>query len=236
MRYIGSKNRIAKHITPIMIAEADRLGVTTWVEPFVGGANMIDKIPNRFMRIGCDANAHTIAALTAIRDMVQLLPDVLTEEDYRSLRDTPADPLSSWLRFVASFGGKFENGYARGVDRNYVAESRRNALRQSPLLQGVSLRNARYEDCSSFKNCLIYCDPPYEGTTGYVTGSFDSEKFFKWCREIAKNNTVFVSEYSAPADFVCVWEGGVKTSFASTREKATHVAIERLYFVDPDNI
>ena len=222
-----------------MIAEADRLGVTTWVEPFVGGANMIDKIPNRFMRIGCDANAHTIAALTAIRDMVHLLPDVLTEEAYRSLRGTPADPLSSWLRFVAAFGGMFESGYARekGSDSStFVGYGKRNALKQSPLLQGVSLRHARYEDCSSFKNCLIYCDPPYAGTAGYVTGSFDSEKFFKWCREMAKNNTVFVSEYSAPADFVCVWEGEVKTSFASTRKKATHVAVERLYFVDPDNI
>ena len=37
MKYMGSKNRIAKAILPIMLQEADRRGITTWVEPFVGG-------------------------------------------------------------------------------------------------------------------------------------------------------------------------------------------------------
>ena len=57
MKYMGSKNRIAKHLIPIMIAEADKHGITTWVEPFVGGANLIDKVPTRFKRIGYDINA-----------------------------------------------------------------------------------------------------------------------------------------------------------------------------------
>ena len=34
MKYMGSKNRIAKHLITIMIAEADSKGITTWVEPF----------------------------------------------------------------------------------------------------------------------------------------------------------------------------------------------------------
>ena len=37
MKYMGSKNRIAKHILPIMIKEANEKGITTYVEPFVGG-------------------------------------------------------------------------------------------------------------------------------------------------------------------------------------------------------
>ena len=37
MKYMGSKNRIAKHLIPIMVAEADSKGITTWVEPFNGG-------------------------------------------------------------------------------------------------------------------------------------------------------------------------------------------------------
>ncbi len=34
MQYMGSKNKIAKHILPIMLAER---GDRVWVEPFVGG-------------------------------------------------------------------------------------------------------------------------------------------------------------------------------------------------------
>ena len=46
-----------------MLEEAEKHGITTWVEPFVGGGGMIDKVPDRFERIGYDLNPHTIAAL-----------------------------------------------------------------------------------------------------------------------------------------------------------------------------
>ena len=46
---MGSKNRIANEIIPIMKKER---GERTWVEPFVGGANIIDKVDGK--RIGND--------------------------------------------------------------------------------------------------------------------------------------------------------------------------------------
>ena len=49
MKYMGSKNRIAKEILPIMLKEREE---RTWVEPFVGGANIIDKVQGN--RIGND--------------------------------------------------------------------------------------------------------------------------------------------------------------------------------------
>ena len=45
---MGSKNRIAKHLLPIMLKEAEKHGITKWVEPFVGGGGMIDKVPDDF--------------------------------------------------------------------------------------------------------------------------------------------------------------------------------------------
>jgi DNA adenine methylase len=42
---MGSKNKIAKHILPIM--SNYRTNEMTWVEPFVGGANMIDKVEGK---------------------------------------------------------------------------------------------------------------------------------------------------------------------------------------------
>lgn len=55
MKYMGSKSRIAKEILPIMLKER---GERTWVEPFVGGANMIDKVEGK--RIGADLNYYLI--------------------------------------------------------------------------------------------------------------------------------------------------------------------------------
>ena len=62
------------------------------------------------------------------------------------------------------------------------------------------------------KNALIYCDPPYAGTTKYRFGSFDSNSFWQWCRDMSKKgNTVIVSEYNAPDDFNCIWSKETKT-------------------------
>lgn len=235
MKYMGSKNRIAKHLLPIMLAEAEKYSITTWIEPFVGGANMIDKVPERFKRIGYDLNDHVIHALIDIRDNVYILPDSISEIEYRSFYGNPAESISSLVRFGASFGGKFENGYARGKSadnspRNYWAETKRNAQKQSPKIQNVEFICDSYENLD-FENCLIYCDPPYQGTSGYKTGAFDHNKFFEWCRQQAKKNIVFVSEYNAPDDFIEVWRGEVKTNFASTRKKATHNAVEKLFRV-----
>lgn len=234
MKYMGSKRRIAKYILPIMLKEANKKGISTWVEPFVGGANLIDKVPNTFKRIGIDYNPHTIEALIAIRDFVNELPDAVSEDYYKSLKGSEPQPITSLIRFGASFGGKFEDGFARGKNnngttRNYWKETVNNAQKQSPLLQGIDFSKGSYDEYSHFENCLIYCDPPYEGTTSYKTGNFDHTKFWDWCRKMSEKNIVFISEYKAPDDFYCVWEGEIKTNFASQREEATHQAVERLF-------
>lgn len=232
MKYMGSKSRIAKHILPIMLDDAEKHGITTWIEPFVGGGNTIDKVPDRMRRIGIDCNPHTIAAMLAIRDMVDILPENVSEDEYRSIKGKPVDHISSWIRFVCSFGGKFESGYARGrTGTNYALDGKRNALKQSPKIQAVEFVCASYKDYNPV-NSLVYCDPPYQGTAKYKTDVFNHEEFFEWCRDTSKNgNLVYVSEYSAPEDFECVWQGEVKTGFASQRKSATHTAVEKLFKV-----
>lgn len=75
---------------------------------------------------------------------------------------------------------------------------------------------------------LVYCDPPYEGTTQY--GAFDSfnHKFF-WntMRMWSKNNTVIISEYKAPEDFECVLEIETKTGLRVAGKG--EIRVERLF-------
>ena len=193
---MGSKNRIAKYILPIMLAEAEKNNITNWVEPFVGGANMIDKVPESYTRIGYDLNEHTIAAMLGIRDFVDKFPESVSEDCYKSLKGTSIHPINSWIRFVTSFGGKLDNGYAResGSDEStFIGYGKRNALKQSPKIQSVEFICASYKDIK-VTNSLIYCDSPYQGTTGYKTGVFNHEEFFQWCRDMkSKGNIVFSS-------------------------------------------
>lgn len=57
--------------------------------------------------------------------------------------------------------------------------------------------------------------------------SIDHEKFWAWCRErVAEGHKVFVSEYNAPDDFVCVWERKLRVSVNPGIDKQ---AIEKLF-------
>ena len=163
------------------------------------------------------------------------MPDSVTEQEYNDMKGLPAASVTSWVRFVCAFAGVFESGWARqGNTQKYRStpnqEGYRNALKQQPLIQSVQFIHGCYQDLD-VTNALIYCDPPYANTAGYKTGDFDHDAFFEWCRKMAKQNLVFVSEYNAPDDFVQVWEGEQKTNFASSRKSATHNAVERLFMV-----
>lgn len=225
---MGSKNRIAKDILPIMLSE--RRQDQYWVEPFVGGANMIDKVEGN--RIGADINPYLIAALVAIRDYSSELPKnnkEFTEYDYKKLKKNDGYKYKGYAGFAFSYGGKWLGGWCRdgAGKRDYVEESYRNAIKQSPFLQGVSLIQSSYSDLIIPPNSLIYCDPPYAGTTKYKD-FFDHSSFWQWCRDkTAEGHMVFVSEYTAPDDFECIWEKEIVSSL--TKDTGSKKAIERLF-------
>ena len=44
MKYMGSKAKVARYIVPIIQEQIERSGYETYLEPFCGGCNVIDKI------------------------------------------------------------------------------------------------------------------------------------------------------------------------------------------------
>lgn len=169
MKYMGSKRRISKDIFQIIDFFAREYRLKTWFEPFVGGANMIEAVPESYTRVGSDSNPHVIAALLDIRDNPDILPEEISEFDYAQFKGLPAGSVVSWARFVCSFGGKFGAGFARAPGRNFAAEGKRSATKQSRKLQGVEFFLSDFSELRP-RGCVIYCDPPYSGVTGYSTG------------------------------------------------------------------
>lgn len=228
MKYMGSKNRIAKHILPIMLQHKKEH--QCWVEPFVGGGNIIDKVTGN--RIGADINPYVIEALVAIRDNVHDLPKTnleFTENDYVKLKTDDTYKYKGYAGFAFSYGGKWLGGWSRNkkVNRDYVAESYRNALKQSKNIQNVEFLTTSYDRLILPKTSFIYCDPPYKNTTKYKT-NFDYEAFWQWCRDKSKeNHTVYVSEYNAPEDFICVWQGQINSSL--TKNTGGKKGLEKLF-------
>lgn len=224
---MGSKNRIAKEILPIMLKDR---GSRTWVEPFVGGGNMIDKVDGR--RIGADINSYLIDALITIRDFSSNLPKnnrEFTEEDYKQLRKNDEYVYKGYAGFAFSYSGKWLGGWCRdGLGkRDYVRESYLNAVKQSPKLKGVELTSIRYSELNIPSHSLIYCDPPYQGTTEYKD-KFNHSLFWEWCRNKAKDgHIIFISEYNAPDDFECIWQKEIVSSL--TKDTGSKKSIEKLF-------
>jgi len=207
---MGSKNRIAKHLLPIMLAE--RKPEQCWVEPFVGGANMIDKVGGN--RIGNDSHEFLIALLVALRDGYTPPTDI-SKELYYVIKSKPQDypkELVGFVGFLCSFGGKWWGGYASNKKGdNYADRGSRVLTKQAKNFRAVSFRCGNYLDMEIPPNSLIYCDPPYANTCKYKD-DFNHDVFWDWCRKKTKSgHTVFISEYSAPNDFVCVKEIQHKT-------------------------
>lgn len=76
---------------------------------------------------------------------------------------------------------------------------------------------------------VLYCDPPYFGTSAsYPTPPFDHAEFWLWAAgAAAKGVEVLVSETSAPPGPAIAWE---KPWHVTTRRTvAAPVVIERLY-------
>lgn len=81
MKYMGSKARIAKEILPIILK--DRQPNQYYVEPFVGGCNIIDKVDG--LRIGNDINHYLIALFKALQNG-WIPPTLITEDYYNEIR------------------------------------------------------------------------------------------------------------------------------------------------------
>jgi DNA adenine methylase len=228
MKYMGSKNRIAKHILPIMLKY--KTPEMTWVEPFVGGANMIDKMEGK--RIGADISEHLIKALCLVRDEPHKIPKnntEYTEEMFNNAKQSDlSNPVDCFAMFQYTFGSIFKGSWAknkRGTD--YVRECVKNVLLQSKKIQDVCFINSKYRDLQIPQKSIIYCDPPYEGTAKYKTEDFNHADFWQWCREKTnEGHIVFVSEYNAPEDFYCIWEQEIKSILGKNNNKN---AMERLF-------
>ncbi len=226
MQYMGSKARHAKELLPIILR--DRKPGQWYVEPFVGGANMIDKVDGN--RIGNDSHPHLICLLKAVRDG-WLPPSNVDEQWYKYAKNKrDLTPETGFIGFLCSFGSKWFGGYARNrIGTNYARTGHNSLLKQAPNLRGIDFRCGSYLDLDIPSDSIIYCDPPYANTTKYATGGFDHIEFWEWCDDkVMGGHKVFVSEYTAPDGWVEVWRKDVTANFDSSRSEAS-ARVEKLF-------
>ena len=233
MKYMGSKNRIAKEILPIILK--NRKESQWYIEPFCGGLGTFDKVNGN--RIASDKNKYLIAMWKGLQENRER-PYEISKELYSKARmeynnetnNEFDDFMIGWIGWMGSFNGRFFDGGYSGNSggRNYVDEQIRNTEKQIPLLSGATFISCNYDELVYPENSIIYCDIPYNNSKQYSTSKdFNHAEFWQWCRNMKdKEHIIFVSEYQAPEDFVCVWKKEVTNSLNT---KLTYRPIERLF-------
>ena len=240
IKYLGSKSKLSKQIIPIIQECIDKNKVNTYIEPFVGGANIIDKIKCD-NRIGSDINKYLIALFQNIKNSNIYIPTEITREHYNEVKldyiqneSKFEDYYKGLIGFCGAFRGKFFDSCAcfnyesEGRIRNNYKESLNNIIKQIPNIKTVDFNWCSYEKykSSDFINTVFYCDIPYKNTYNYNI-EFNYDNFYKWCREMSKNNFCFISEYEMPDDFDCIWQQEKKMCLQPQSER--FIVTEKLF-------
>jgi DNA adenine methylase len=234
MKYMGSKNRIAKYLLPIILK--DRKPDQWYVEPFVGGANMIDKVEGN--RIGSDSNHYLMAFLESLQGGFEA-PKNIDLQLYDHIRDNKEiykDQVVGCVGFCFTYAAKWFGGFIGNskdvvcVGRDRLGESYRSVEKARVQVFDVNLFSCNYWELEIPDESIIYCDPPYANTTKYKD-DFNHPVFWQWCRDMSdKGHQVFISEYNAPDDFKCLWQKEIQSGLNTN---STKKGIEKLFKYNP---
>jgi len=208
LQYFGGKQKISKYIAEVI----NDIPGNYYYEPFVGGGSVLEKV-SKHTRIASDINKYLISMYNSLQNG-WIPPKSVSEEEYNYIKNNKEEDLAlaGFVGFGCSFGGKFFGGYARDKRKkeDFAFTASNSLINQLPKIKNVEFFCGNYL-CFAPINYIIYCDPPYVGTTKYSNESFDHELFWKTMRKWSKNNIVFISEYVAPNDFECVLEIPTRT-------------------------
>lgn len=217
MRYQGGKSRIAKPIAEIINKSIQSLksphththtgNDVYFVSLFCGSCSVESKVDCK-NKILNDNHKYLIAMLKAVQNGCEL-PEYISEEQYKYIKEHKDEDmaLTGFVGFGCSFGGRFFEGYARNTTgTNYAMQSKKSLLKDMATLMDAQFLCVDFRKVPIPKNAIVYADPPYVNTKRIHNKVFNTDEFWNYMRELSDTNLVFISEQTAPDDFVSVWE------------------------------
>lgn len=233
MQYMGGKARIGKRIAEHLNDALD--GELDFIEPFVGGFNIVPHINTTGIIACSDINEALVHLYRALQEG-WIPPTTLTKEEYEEAKTLPNyNPLKAFAGFGVSFSGKWFGGYASRPERDYAKNCHNSLMKKIEHIKKVSyFDNLPYDQFWNYDmpHCVLYCDPPYAGTTTYSAAQgFDSDAFWAWCLKMAERHFVYVSEYTCPLPHVVCFEKDQKTTVCRDKSKY-RTATEKLFLID----
>ena len=230
MVYQGGKFRQSKQIAPYINDCIKENQIKNYYEPFCGGLNVLDKIKceNLFAN---DNDEDLIAFYQFIANGGEPLDDV-SKEQYNEIRAGDNKVLKGNVKYMASFGARAWGGYAykTGTMESNYSGTVKNFKKQIPIIRKTIFTCDDYRNLNFKSNSFLYLDPPYANTMKYRHRKFDHEDFYRWAREVSKENFVIISEYNMPDDFTCFEKISYRKRLAWDSKK--DVVSDNLYYCD----
>lgn len=181
---------------------------TTYCEPFCGAMWSAVAVAKRFPDkefIFSDANPYLIRFWQAAILEGWNPPSSPTEADYNwyNKHRPTDDPMTGYLGFAWSFGGKFFGGLARRNGVFLTEGSYDSTMSKIAMLRTVDVKIM----CDDYlalwipDGAMVYLDPPYVGRTpqSFVVGAFDRGTFELWASLLAKRCRVISTEFTEVA-------------------------------------
>jgi len=233
---MGGKHRLGKLIAAT-IQELVPTCNRYW-EPFVGSGAVTEYITHPNITVS-DAHPDLILLWQEIRDGW-----VCTDEFGHAVWQITKDEYAAWRnaapsaeRTVVGFQGSYRRKWFAGCDNQRLSERRNFSKLFCAKIAKSALRAqilcGSYSDvCRPAAGDVIYCDPPYAGTTAFKgTFKFDSAVFWQWCTGLADQGVhVFASELQAPDSWQTVFEKQHQNSLARTSKRNQN---EKLFYRGP---
>ena len=241
--YLGSKNRIAKDIIEVLPSGH------RFVDLFAGGCAMThaalasgkydcsltnDKFPV------CGVDLFKMAVNGEFDDKKYLKLSCYDEFYERRYIDPWMISMFGWNGSTIYFAGKNSQA-GKMISNNNITDiitlaqfgckspiQRLNRLRKLKGcvdLTKVEFYQMDYTNYQFREGDVVYCDPPYRNTSNYrhTKEKFDNDQFWQWVR--TRDYPVYVSEYSAPDDFISIFEkkrGGIQSGCWKAKN-TTHI-------------
>ena len=243
---MGGKYFLCKEISQIMKSYISPEDVSGYLEPFCGALNVLIHMNKDYQCQASDNHPDLIQLWKDVQNNNFKFPNEMNESIYQEckLLNSP-NSLKAFVGFSLSFGGKYFSGYAdkykNNKNENFLKEAIHSIQKIQPKIKNIQFNCQSYDKLSP-NNLLIYCDPPYQNTKYPIKyridtkkyDLFDNNKFWDIMRQWSQNNYVFISETTAPNDFIPIWEKKSHRS-ASQSEKTRYknqsesFTIEKLY-------
>jgi DNA adenine methylase len=200
MRYLGGKMRQSKQI--VAAIGALHPDFETYIEPFCGALwsaqAAIKAFPNRRYVLN-DINPHLVDFWREAANGWSP-PAEVSEATYAHYNKTrpSGDPMTGYVGFAWSFGGKFFGGAARTGGQ--IKGSYKSTMAKIDVLRSadVSFLCGPFGALDVPNGSMVYLDPPYEARTRQSHfGVFNKAEYLRWAEGLAARSTVIATEFVA---------------------------------------